>query len=256
MKQFIKSKVFNFQNITHLRVYDDINKKKIQEFIKLLKTHNLGYQLERYGDNGDGGYLVPKIKNIKTCFSVGVGNTTKFEKDLGKKVKLFLADKSVKNPKLKNSRFEKKFISSFNSPDTININDWIKKNGSIPCILKIDAEGSEYEIIHSINEENLKKIKILIFEFHSLHMISNKYFYPIVINSLKKILKYFEVCHLHPNNNFPLIKFYNYKISRDLEITFLNKKFVKYKKKTTLPNKLDEPTVGSKKDTILPKYFY
>ena len=51
---------------------------------------------------------------------------------------------------------------------------------------------------------------------------------------------------LHPNNNFPLIKFYNYKISRDLEITFLNKKFVKYKK-TTLPNKLDEPTVVAKK---------
>ena len=28
MKQYIKSKVFNFQNITHLRIYDDIDKKK------------------------------------------------------------------------------------------------------------------------------------------------------------------------------------------------------------------------------------
>ena len=257
MKQFIKSKIFNFQNLFKLRLYSNIKKNKIFELIKLLKVHDLGYNLERYGDKNDGGYLIPNLKKkIKTCHTVGVGNTVKFEKDLGKKVKLFLADKSVKNPKIKNSHFEKKFVGSYNSKETININDWIKKSKVTPCILKIDAEGSEYEIIHALNEAYLKKIKILIFEFHNLHMISNEYFYDYIYNSLKKVRKYFDVAHLHPNNNFPLVKFYNYKISWDLEITLLNKKYTKYKKKTSLPHKLDNPTVKNKKDVTLPDYFF
>lgn len=255
-KQYIKSKIFNLQNFLNIRIYSNIKRSRIYELIKLLKVSYHGYDLIRYGDNNDGGYLIPKLKNIKSCHTIGVGNTIKFEKDLGNKIKLFLADKSVKNPNLNNAKFLKKFVGSYNNKDFINVNDWIQSSKNIPCILKIDAEGSEYEIIHSLNESYLKKIKILIFEFHNLHLISNEYFYSYVNNSLKKISKYFEVSHLHPNNNFPLINFYNLKMPRDLEVTFLNKKYIKCKKKTSLPHKLDSPTVKDKKDTILPNYFF
>ena len=256
MKQYIKSKIFNLQNFFGIRIYADIKKYKILELIKMLKVHNLGYKLLRFGDACDGGYLIPKLKNIKSCHTIGVGNTVKFEENLGKKVKLFLADKSVNNPHLDNSQFEKKFVGSYNSKNIINVNDWIKKSKNTPCILKIDAEGSEYEIIHCLDEVYLKKIKILIFEFHNLHLISNTYFHSFVYSSLKKILKYFDVAHLHPNNNFPLINFYDLKIPRDIEITFLNKKYSKYKKKTYLPHKLDYRTVKNKKEIILPHYFF
>ena len=255
-KQYIKSKIFNLQNLLNIRIYSNIKRSRIYKLIRLLKVSNHGYDLIRYGDINDGGYLIPKLKNIKSCHTIGVGNTIKFEKDLGKKIKLFLADKSVKNPNLNNAKFLKKFVGSYNNKDFINVNDWIQSSKNIPCILKIDAEGSEYEIIHALNESYLKKIKILIFEFHNLHLISNEYFYSFVNNSLKKINKYFEVSHLHPNNNFPLINFYNLKIPRYLEVTFLNKKYIKYKKKTSLPHKLDRPTVRDKKDIILPKYFF
>ncbi len=256
LKHYIKSKIFNLQNLLNIRIYSNIKKHRILELIKLLKVHNHGYDLLRYGDSSDGGYLIPKLKNIKSCHTIGVGNTVKFEKGLGKKVKLFLADKSVKNPNLNNSKFLKKFVGSYNSKDIINVNDWIKSSKNTPCILKIDAEGSEYEIIHALNEAYLKKVKILIFEFHNLHLISNEYYYLFVYNSLKKIKQYFEVSHLHPNNNFPLINFYNLKIPRDLEVTFLNKKYVKYKKKTSLPHKLDHPTIKDQKDITLPGYFF
>ena len=113
MRQYIKSKVFNLQNFSNLRLYSNINKNKIFELIKLLKVYNLGYDLERYGNKKDGGYLIPKLKNIKTCHTVGVGNTIKFEKDLGKNIKFFFADRSVKNPNIKNSKFEKKFVGSY-----------------------------------------------------------------------------------------------------------------------------------------------
>ena len=255
-KQYIKSKIFNLQNYFNIRIYSNIKKHKIVELIKLLKVKNHGYKLLRYGDNHDGGYLIPEIKNIKFCYTVGVGNTIKFEKDLGKKVKFFLADRSVKKPNLNNSKFIKKFVGTYNDKDMINVNDWIKDSENTPCILKIDAEGSEYEILHAINNFYLKKIKILILEFHNLHLISNKYFYSYVFNCLKKIDKYFVVSHLHPNNNFPLINFYNLKIPRDLEVTFLNRKYIKYSKKTQLPHLLDQPAIKNKKNIILPNYYF
>lgn len=256
MKQFLKSKIFNLQNLLKLRIYSNIDNYKIFKLINLLKAYDLGYNLIRLGDSKDGGYLIPKLSNIKSCHTVGLGNTIKFEKDLGKNVKLFLADKSVKNPKLSNAIFEKKFISSFNSREYLDINNWIQKTKINPSILKIDAEGSEYEIIHAIQEKYLKNIKILVLELHNLHLISNEYFYSIVYNAIKKIKIYFDVCHLHPNNNFPLIKFGNLEIPRDLEVTLLNKKFTKFKKKTYLPHRLDKPTVSDRKAVFLPKYFF
>ena len=256
MKQFIKSKIFNLQNLLNFRIYSNVDNNKIFKLINLLKTYDLGYNLIRLGDDKDGGYLIPKLSNIKTCHTIGVGNTIKFEKDLGKHVKLFLADKSVKNPNISNAKFEKKFISSFNNKEYLDINNWIQKTKMNPSILKIDAEGSEYEIIHAIHEKYLKSIKILVLELHNLHLISNEYFYSIVYNALKKIKIYFDVYHLHPNNNFPLIKFGNFKIPRDLEVTLLNKKFIKFKKKTYLPHYLDKPTVKYRKSVFLPKYFF
>ncbi len=105
MRQYIKSKVFDLQNFSNLLLYSNINKNKIFEFIKLLKVYNLGYDLERYGDKKDGGYLLPKLKNIKTYHTVGVGNTIKFEKDLGKNNKLLEIGEKIKDIKKVKAQF-------------------------------------------------------------------------------------------------------------------------------------------------------
>ncbi|MEN6552043.1 MAG: FkbM family methyltransferase [Methanobacterium sp.] len=50
---------------------------------------------------------------------------------------------------------------------SVTLNDIIEKN-NLNCIdfLKIDCEGAEYEIIFSINEDNMKKIKQMGGEYH------------------------------------------------------------------------------------------
>jgi FkbM family methyltransferase len=49
--------------------------------------------------------------------------------------------------------------------DYININDILDKFDKID-IMKIDVEGSEYNIFESITDENLKKIKYILMECH------------------------------------------------------------------------------------------
>jgi len=58
-------------------------------------------------------------------FSPGVGQTSQFEDDLEKiGIKSFIADFSVeKVQNVKTANFVKKYINSYNSKNTLNIND-------------------------------------------------------------------------------------------------------------------------------------
>ena len=148
--------------------------------------------------------MVPNILNdIKYCFSAGVGHTNQFETELNElNIESFLADFSVDESvrDLRKFNFIKKYISSFDSEKTKNINSWIKENIKFEdlnkTILKLDVEGSEYEILSAINENILKDLKILIVEFHGLEMIGDENT-NLIINSLKKLLNYFYVIHIH-----------------------------------------------------------
>ena len=100
-------------------------------------------------------------------------------------IKTFLADYSYDAPEdLKSCIYTKKFISSFNDDKSIDINKWIidllpEKNSNL--ILQLDIEGSEYEVIHAISENNLG-FDIVIIELHNLFMVDNQIFFKFFYN--------------------------------------------------------------------------
>ena len=175
--------------------------------IKLFHPYDLGYDLIRIGDNSDGGYLVPNcLDDIKNCFSVGVDNKTSFENDLFKKYK-FISSRLFSRCLTSTQKifFDKKNIKSFNSDKSLNINDWIESKRSRiinkeNLIFQIDVEGYEYEIVSSIEEKKFDQIKILIIEFHDLDYCGNRIIYQIIDSAMSKILKKFDVAHIHANN--------------------------------------------------------
>ncbi len=261
--QFIKKIVKRLLKILNISIFSNYPKKRLLKLIELLKPHDLGYDLIRIGQANDAGYLIPNILDkIKYCFSPGVGQNTNFEQELENRgIKSFLADYSVeKVENLKISSFIKKNIHSYNSENTLSINDWISKNtneNEEDFLLQMDVDGSEFEILSSISEKNLKRFSILVIEFHYFEIIAHEAFYKIFIQLIKKIRTYFEVSHLHPNNACPLIEVSGVKFPSGLEVTFLNKKFVKDKKKIKyLPHKLDTKCIPHKKDIFLPSYWY
>lgn len=118
----------------------------------------------------------------------------------------------------KNVKFYSKKINSINNKDnniTIkkifnNLPEKDKKN----ITLKIDIEGSEYEIVDEIlfYEKNIDQ---LVIEFHDTHKKKSEFF-----TNIKKIQQYFYVTHIHANNyrdynqdGFPI----------NVEVSFLNK---------------------------------
>ncbi|MAL64474.1 MAG: hypothetical protein CMF94_00070 [Candidatus Marinimicrobia bacterium] len=260
MKTIIK-KILNSRNISYFK---NIDKNKLYELIKLFHPYDLGYDLIRVGDNKDGGYLIPNcLDDIKFCFSAGVDDKVSFENDLyNRNIKSFLADYSQESKRVPEKFiFEKKYIKSFNSSDALNINDWISSKKEVikseNLIFQIDVEGYEYEIINSIEEKKLDQIKILIIEFHDLEYSGNRIIYQMIDSVMKKILKKFDVAHIHPNNWKEPTLINGLKFPSNLEATFLNKNFVKSKGKINfLPHKLDVKNVLSNPDVKLDNYWY
>tara|TARA_B100000787_G_C16114121_1_gene259482 strand:- start:56 stop:844 length:789 start_codon:yes stop_codon:yes gene_type:complete len=256
-------KLFNY----YARYFDKIvDLKSFKKFIQKLKIYKTDHELIRLGDENDGGYLVPNdLKGIKYCFSAGVGELIQFEKDCLKKFNIisYLCDfnKIPKSLSIENFDYCQKKIETFSDSECISFDDWIdskKIEENDEIILKVDIERSEFETLLNISERNLKKIRILIIEFHNLRDIRNKSFFRITNSLISRLNKFFYLLHMHPNNSSKQVKIHKYEVPDIVEFTYLRKdrtiNLLDLDK--LLPNKLDRKNILSKKDIILDPNIY
>ena len=239
----------------------------LSQLVKMLRPVKTNHNLIRIGGEKDGGYLVPDdIKGITSCFSPGVSYVADFEYYLASKgIKCFLADYSVEEPPLKHKlfHFDKKYLSSKDNSEYMKIDSWINKycSNQSEFILQMDIEGEEYDVINDISVDNLCKFRILVIEFHFLDWllvkgITSKEFKQIY-SSFEKLVKYFEVVHIHPNNNCYVLSRYGYTFPQLLEITFLRKDRINARAPATdFPHHLDRKNVLKLKNIILPECWY
>jgi hypothetical protein len=243
-------------------LFPTVKYQKIKKLINSLKVYDLGYPLIRVGPKGDGGYLVPDLlKNIKVCFSPGVGQIHGFEMDLLKRgIKVYMADNTVEKPNLpyKNFEFIKKNIGSYDDTTIMTLDTFVEHSiEKENFLLQMDIEGDEYTALSALSEKNLKKFKIMVIEFHNFEQILTKVGYKIIESVLIKILKYFDITHIHPNNCCGSIKIDNIILPSTLEITFLSKELTLCKNKIDqLPHQLDCPNVVLNDEIILDKSWY
>ncbi len=231
--------------------------------ISRLRPQDCGKELIRVGGNGDGGYLVPDdLEGIRYCFSPGVNTISDFENYLaGIGIKSFLADYSVDAPPVMRPElvFDKKFLGAMDRGHFITLASWKEKY--IPgyqddLILQMDIEGSEYPVILNTPDKLLDQFRILVIEFHRLDRLFEPVFFDLISSCFEKILGYFDVAHIHPNNCCGSVVKGDIEIPKVMEFTFLNKKRIDHTKPLlTFPHKLDQPNI-SKKDLPLPSCWY
>jgi hypothetical protein len=247
----------------NIRISETTEKQKLLDFISSVKPVKTNHELIRIGGSADGGYLVPNdFENVKVCFSPGVSDVADFEVDLAKRgIKSFLADYSVDAPPVSNSLFyfEKKFLGVKESDIYMTLESWISRNASDESnmILQMDIENAEYGVILNTSSEALKKFRTLIIEFHHLDSLCEKMGYELINLTFSKILKDFEVVHIHPNNVLKPINYKGILIPPIMEFTFIKKDRITQKTDTlSFPHKLDKKNDVNKKDFALPKCWY
>ena len=93
-------------------------------------------------------------------------------------------------------------------------------------ILQMDIEGSEYEVIFNTPDRLLNQFRIMAIEFHYLDRLFDPFVFSIFSSCFEKILNYFHVAHIHPNNCDSSVKRGEIEVPRFLEFTFINKRRV------------------------------
>ena len=199
------------ENLITLGVGDDISFEIDFEKLKNSTT------VKMY-DYSVNNYLFIKI--ILKYFRRLITFRTKFEnlKNSINNFKIFLKFLKKQNVILEKLRIVKK--AKFHND--ITLNSILNKIYNKKNLLKIDIEGSEYEIIDDIIKHNLK-IKMLIIEFHWIN--KNK---KLFIKFLKKLKKQFDIVHIHVNNYRP--KKNTDDIFDVIEITMVHRNTNKYRK--------------------------
>ncbi|HEX4039810.1 MAG TPA: hypothetical protein VHX37_17270 [Acidobacteriaceae bacterium] len=201
--------------------------------IKKLRPQDCGKGLVRIGGQGDGGYLIPDdFEGIEYCFSPGVNTVSDFENDLAEKgIRSFMADYSVDGPPIARPEFtfDKKFLGSADRGHFMTLASW--KDKYIPdyagdLILQMDIEGAEYEVLFSLPDRLLNQFRIMAIEFHNLDRLFDPVVFSIFSSCFDKILQYFHVAHIHPNNCCGSCKVEGIEIPRAMEFTFINKRRV------------------------------
>jgi Methyltransferase FkbM domain len=235
-------------------------KESLEKFFTQINPIHTEHQLIRLGSSHDGGYLVPDdFEGISACFSPGVCKKSEFEDHLASKnIKSFLADYSVDAPPINNPlfKFEKKFLGSSNDNIYMTLESWVKKempDDPSDFLLQMDIEGSEYDVLIASSNELLRKFRIIVIEFHDMQNLFDRFGIKVINACFSKLLRDFEIVHIHPNNNHPPAELYGYEIPPALEITFLRKDRITQRKPATkFPHPLDKKCIPHKKDYPLP----
>lgn len=247
----------------HIRISRTTDKGKVLDFLSSVKPLETNHGLIRLGGDTDGGYLVPNdLEGIDVCFSPGVSRVATFEEDLAKRgIRCFLADYSVDSPPVENDLFdfEKKYLGPFESGNFMTLESWIKNKAPTKSdfILQMDIEGAEYGVLFDTSPETLRKFRVLVVEFHRLDSLYDKMGCELISLVFAKILKDFEVVHIHPNNCTEPVHFQGIAIPPVMEFTFLRRDRINASAPaTSFPHELDRANVPSNRDFALPKCWY
>jgi hypothetical protein len=239
---------------------------KVISLINKLHPFETEKKMIRMGNNGDGGYLLPNdLEGIEACFSPGVDDMSLFEKDCYyRNIKIFLADKSVKNPQLdlnpNTYSFLKKHVGCTTNKDFITMDDWVKSTNILPesdLILQMDIDLGEYITLINMSDALIKRFRIIIIEFHSLNKLWDSDFFNIAETIFNKILQTHTPVHIHPNNYEPIAKNNGVLIPIVAEFTFLRNDRDSFKNyQTKFPHKLDSDNNKNGKHITLPQNWY
>jgi hypothetical protein len=225
--------------------------KELTLFSPKLPKVRLGYPC-------DGGYVtaLQALCRSEALFSYGIATDISFETDYIESTnkKAYLFDHTIDSispaPSVSsNMIFTKEGLSGLKQQYTDNFLSHYNKyfqgrtedkppffSGRV--LFKADVEGCEYEFLLNTDMEKMSKaVTGMLFEFHNLKDAKTRIYF---FECLRRINKYFYLCHVHGNNNADNFDYFEerfcedlnknyiekFSIPSDLELSFVNKEIV------------------------------
>ncbi len=258
MKDLLKNFLRFVLDFLGLDLVRSSSRREFHKFFTLLQPYKTNIPLIRAGGKHDGGYLLPNdLSDLDAIYSPGVAESSNFEAFfLAQGVRCYLADNSVVAPPIQdqNISFERKHLGLWESEREMSLEYWVRSNTphASELLLQMDIEGSEWAVLTHTPDEILKRFRIIIVEFHNIQKVFNSEGLSMATQVLEKMLRFFEVVHVHPNNGGGYIKFRGKQIPRVIEVTFIRKdRVISRELITDFPHKLDSPNLPMLPDVPL-----
>jgi len=263
MKDYLKNFLRLVLDFLGLDLVRSSSRREFHKFFTLLQPYKTNIPLIRAGGNHDGGYLLPDdLSDLDAVYSPGVSESSDFEAFfLSQGLRCYLADNSVAAPPIqhKNISFERKHLGLWESEKEMSLEYWVSSNTprASELLLQMDIEGSEWAVLTHAPDNILKQFRIIIVEFHDIQKVFNNEGLALATQVLEKMLRSFEVVHVHPNNGGGYIKFRGKQVPRVIEVTFIRKDRVTSRELITkFPHNLDSPNLPMLPDEPLSSYLF
>jgi len=204
--------------------------KSTHELISILAPNKFKGDLKRFGDKGDGSYVLPKnIVTPKThLISGGIADNNEFEIELAKKgVTGIQVDNSItRAPKEhKNLIFKFATLGDKDGTNEISLGNLISNAPTNKnLIVKLDIEGAEIAALQNLSKKSLKRIDCLVLELHNLSSLVQN---DRVLKSLIKLKNSgLSSVYLQANNGILDYIISGVLIPDNVEVTFVRKEKV------------------------------
>jgi hypothetical protein len=116
----------------------------------------------------------------------------------------------------------------------------------------MDIEGAEWEIYIGLADDELRRFKQIVCEFHELDRLADQGFADRARRAFEKLAGTHFVCHVHGNNCANFANVGNVPVPQSLEVTFASR--AHYTPEPTaeiFPTSLDRPNQPERADLYL-----
>ncbi len=187
--------------------------------------HRVSAPMVRIGRMGDGGYVMAEcFTKTRVAFSFGIGGDVSWDCDLAQRgIGVYQYDDSIEAPPVAHHRcvFHKKSIGAKRNPTSESITSVLQMYGAPgdANILKMDIEGSEWDVFDAATISDLKRFSQIVCEFHGFEKIANPQWSSRALRCMTKLRWLFEVVHVHGNNHSHVGLFANVPFPVVLEVS-------------------------------------
>lgn len=221
MRSFFRSLIFWLVGLTdsstryfvslshHLlaRKFSQVDQESYIELLSILKPTSNFFPLKRFGCQGDGGYvLLDNIKPETVCFSLGIAQEISFDIDIARNVShVYMFDYSIASPPVSVSNasfYPLKVVREIKDPQIeIDLNLMFERySPHSPIILKVDIEGSEWDVFLDVSSRNIERCDQIIVEFHGIQILPLNSNFESYVFLLRRMLTSHTIVNTHINN--------------------------------------------------------
>jgi len=210
----------------------EIHRPPIFDALRLLTPYDLDLPKSRIGAKSDGGYVIFTDEKFNgPLYSFGITNANKmsFEVEiarLGRQV--FMFDHNVPLPwKIHpNLNFCEEYLSTVDDPSKgeYTLGRYLDRLGHVArhdMFLKLDMEGSEWDILPHLSSAILCHFSQIILELHWLSRLSDYAYCRKLILGLTSLNECFSLGHVHANNFAPVSIVSGFVCPEVLELTYV-----------------------------------